>query len=157
MPYKNFICALAIIALFLIGNRSMLSYFAARAKALDFEKNKVQEGKLTIKKWNKLQGELSVLKNSFFIGDPLLFRKFVEEEAKNLGIAVDSSNFSRTDQGMYWKESADLVFLTSYKNTIDFFNILEKRGIKVESISMQRESRRVQTGVKLIGFILKEE
>jgi len=157
MPYKNFICALAIIALFLIGNRFMLLHFATREKSLDFEKNKVEDGKLTVKQWNRLQGEFNILRKNFFIADPLLFRKFVEEKAKNLGIAIDSSNFSRTDQGEYWEEVADLTFLTSYKNTTDFFDILEKRGVKVDSISMERRKRRILARARLVGFILKEE
>ena len=157
MPYKNYICALAIIALFLIGNRFMLSQFATKSKMLDLEKNKVQEGKLTVEKWNGLQSEFNTLKNNFFLSDPALFGKFVEEKTKKLGITIDSSNFSRTDQGMYWEEIVDLTFLTSYKNTVNFIDVLEKRGIKVESISMGRKNKRVSTKIKLVGLILKEE
>jgi len=157
MPYKNFICAVAIIALFLMGNRFMFLQFATKEKALDFEKKKVQEGKLTVKKWNRLQSEFNTLKKNFFLGDPLLFRKFVEEKAKKLGITIESSNFSHTDQGEYWEEGAGLTFLTSYENIVDFLSILEKRGIKVENISMTRKHRRVLTNISLAGFILKEE
>jgi len=156
LKYKNIIIALIIIVVFAVVINNINSHYILQREQLKAKERELQNGKKTINKWNRLQGEFKKLSGKFFSKETLLLKKFVEKEAQDQKVEIISLNVSKVDKGFYWESLLRLSVVCPYDNLLRLINALEDKSIGIEGMRIEHSAQNViKINATLKGIVIK--
>jgi len=157
-PYKNIIIGVVIIITFVRIVQGTVSQHFLKRKEVAVKAQELEEGERIIEKWKNLERNNKELTSKFLTKDTLTFKKFVEENANDLGIKITSLKTSNVEKELYWEMAMNLGMRCSYKDFKDFVKAIEDKGVAVEGVTItsSREERDEIVHLALKGFIIKE-
>lgn len=155
LRYKNVLVAIAIVLVFWMSFRNILSKHSLAQQALETKREEFEEGKKVIKKWERLVSEHEKLKKGFLQKNILSFKKFVEEQAQLSGIDISSLSVSHKDKGQYWQVTMHIRAISFYKQFVNFLRAVEKKRIEVVQIKILDRYGEISMDMRLRGVVLK--
>jgi len=155
LKYKNTVIAIIIIVAFAWVLNNMNTHYIRQEKRLAVKEQELKDGKKTIEKWSKLQGDFRQLGKEFFAKDTLLVKSFVEEKAQ--ANRVDIVNLSSTviDEDFYWKVEVKVRTICEYEDFIELIKALEDKNINVQGMKISRDKNKIKADATLKGIVIK--
>ena len=157
LRYKNIIIAVVIIFAFYLIVGEITSHFDSVKVEIKEQSRELDKGEEAIGKWKIARKELEDLKKVFLNEDALIFKRFIENNAQEVGVRITSFKTSRLEKELYWILSTHLRITGEYKDFIDFINIIERKSVEIEKISINRgkEEKTIIAEFDLRGLSLK--
>lgn len=155
LRYKNVLVGIAIVLVFWMAFRNILSKYSLAQKALETKREEFEEGKKVIKKWERLVREHEGLKKGFLQKNILSFKKFIEEQAQLSGMDISSLSVSHKDEGRYWQVAMQIRAVSSYNQFVNFLRAVEKKRIGVAQIKILDRYGEISMDMRLRGAVLK--
>ncbi|MCQ9204689.1 MAG: hypothetical protein NG737_00010 [Omnitrophica bacterium] len=155
LRYKNVLVGIAIVLVFWMAFRNILSKHSLAKNALETKREEFEEGKKVIKKWVRLVKDYKELERGFLQKNVLSFKKFVEEQAQLSGIDISSLSVSHKDKGRYWQVAMHIKAVSSYKQFVNFLRAVEKKKVEVVQIKIFDRHDGISMDMKLRGAVLK--
>jgi hypothetical protein len=156
LRYKNEIVAIAIILLFIFVIKGIVSNYFLRLNKLKNEKEELKDKKLLIARWEKAAKDYKTLGKDFFHKEPLLFKIFVEEKAKDYKLNINYIEPFQEDKGSYLVGTIKIGASCSYETLFNFIKTMERKNIEVDNLIIEGSEPKKDIEMILKTFILKE-
>lgn len=153
--YKNILVALTIIFIFVLINYNIFSHYWENLESLKVKEKDLEKAKETIGEFERLDKIYNQIREEFLEKDTLLFKKFVEEEARTAEINITSLTMSPTDKDFYWQVAIELEATSGYENFVNFSNLLKKKMLEMERLRIVRVGNETTIEATLRGIVLK--
>ncbi len=155
--YSNSFVVAALIIVFILIARGLLSNYSVQQKRITQEIKRIEEKKDLVKKWEAVAKEYKVLSDDFVQNDPSLLKKILEQSARKANIRITSFRSSRKDADPFIVVMLRLKADSSYENLVKFLQLVEDKGIEVDSAKLSRKDNKMTIEeLVLKGYILKK-
>lgn len=154
--YKNII---AIIVIVIIGGFFMRNYFInyqqdlkkieAKTVLLENTKNKAEE-------WRRQSEEYQDLSKYFLTQQPLIVKKYVEKEAKDKSIEINSLKTNKEMRDSLQSVTIELSLTTrSYSNLVSFIKSLEEKNIFIDNFFIDKnQNNKIKARINLNAILI---
>ncbi len=137
--YKN---TIAIIVIVIIGGFFMRNYFINYQQDLKKIEEKtvfLENTKNKAKEWRNLREEYRSLSKDFLDQQPLIVKKYVEEEARRNNIEVSSLKTNKKMVGSFQNVTMELsLTIRSYSNLVSFIKSVEEKNIFIDRFFLDK-------------------
>ena len=155
LRYRNILIVAVIIVVFVMVIRAIHTNYSQQIEEIKAQQAVIEKGIETLEEWGRLGGEHSRLRAEFLKKDVLLFKRFVEDEARSAGINIESLRLSQDDQGFYWEAAIRLNTVCTYKSFATFISSLEEKKIQTEDINISSLDDNIKVELSIKGVIVK--
>jgi len=157
-PYKNIIIGAVIIFTFVRIAQGTISQYSLEKEAIAVKMRELEDGEITMERWEKLGWDRKELGSRFLTRDTLTLKKFVEENANSFGIKITSLKTSNVEKDLYTEATMQLGMVCSYGNFTAFVKAVEEKGVAVERVRIVsgKDGRDEKVDLALKGFIIKK-
>ena len=157
LRFKNIIIAFIIVGVFSIINYSIFTYYRQQFDMLDAKQQQLENGKATIRKWQALEKQYQDFDSVFLVRDVAIFKRFVEAQAQESGVFVVALNTANEDKGFYWEARITLDATASYRDFVEFVELLERRKIGTDGLTLSTRPDKDEVNIQatLRGVVLK--
>lgn len=149
LRYKNIIAAAAIAFVFFLLVRSILDHYSVERKKVARKMEELVQDDEAIGKWKELAEKYSQISQAFLQKDNLLLKKYIEEQARSLDVRIFSLKTDYSEAEFYWDVSVELQVSCFYGDLIKFIKALEKKSIKINRLSINRQKNQAQVRVSM--------
>lgn len=150
--YKNFFAGVVVVIIIILISKDMLEKHSLAMKKLEEQRQELERGKISIKKWQGLAVNIDTIKKNFFAKDTALFKTFVEQQVQAANISVNLLTPSKKQKDFYFDVAINIKGYTeTYTNVVKFIKGLESKNITVESLRIVPDAQKR----KLIEIVLR--
>jgi Tfp pilus assembly protein PilO len=136
--------------------RSIFSSYANQINKLEREEKELKKKKILIKKWEEIDKKYKNISKDFFQNEPLMFKRFVEEEAEEYGIIIDYLRPQQKSKEFFEEVELKLNVVSTYENLINFVKDIEDKNIITKKLTITGSSPKKKIEMELKTIILKE-
>jgi len=154
LKYKNTISIILIIFIFVI--KSIFTSYTNQINKLERKREELKKKKMLIKKWEEVDEKYKNISNDFFLSESLLFKRFVEERAKEYGIAIDYLSPQQKSRKFFEEVELKLKAVSTYKDLINFIRIAEDKNIVIKKLTIKGGKPKKKIEMELKTIVLKE-
>lgn len=154
LKYKNTISIILIIFIFVI--KSIFTSYTNQINKLERKREELKKKKMLIKKWEEVDEKYKNISNDFFLSESLLFKRFVEERAKEYGIAIDYLSPQQKSRKFFEEVELKLKAVSTYKDLINFIRIAEDKNIVIKKLTIKGGRPKKKIEMELKTIVLKE-
>lgn len=154
LPYSNIIVTAVIIAIFFLAIKGVLAYYPSRLKELTKELKEAKEGKVMLKKWEKISKDYEEVKEKFF-PEMYFYNEYLEQALKENSINIVYPEPSRRNRGNFTETSLSFSSRVPYSGFIDFIRFLERKNIQIENVIISGQGKEKNITIAVKAFILE--
>ena len=154
--YKNYLAAVIIIFVFFIGSKYLLGHYSKNNKQLDKKIEVAEQKKKVFNEWGKHSVDFEKEAGNFFRKDVMIFRKFLEESAKNNNISILSLKTLRKDKPLYWESQIDLKISCFFNQFVEFVKTIETKSLEISRIKINKNKNKIDIDLSVKGIVLKK-
>ncbi|MCK5287956.1 MAG: hypothetical protein KAJ14_11695 [Candidatus Omnitrophica bacterium] len=154
--YKNYVVAAIICVVLFFGTKHLLGHYADKNKKLDKEIEVLNQEKKILGKWEKYAVDFEKEAENFFRKDVMIFRKFLEESAKDNMISIVSLKTARKDLPLYWESQIDLKMSCLFHHFVSFIKAIETKSLEIVRVSIKKNENNIDIDLSVKGIILKK-
>ena len=150
LQHKNEIIAIVIIAFFVFIGKGMYERYTIQMQELASAEQELLRGKQLFQDWDAAVEEYKNAGKGFFRQDVAELKSFVEDAALNCGVNISYVGPARDDRGFYWDTKMDLQVDATYKNVMDFLQVIEKKKIGIEKLVIRNSGESDQKDIRVL-------
>ncbi|MCK4918069.1 MAG: hypothetical protein KAI91_07635 [Candidatus Omnitrophica bacterium] len=154
--YKNYLVSAIICVVLFFGTKYLLGHYADKNKKLDEKIEVLTQEKKILDKWEKYTVDFEKEAENFFRNDVMIFRKFLEESAKNNEISIISVKTARKDVPLYWESQIDLKMSCLFHHFVSFIKAIETKSLEIVRISIKKNANNINIDLTVKGIVLKK-
>lgn len=152
---KNIAAVIAILALTLFFLYIAYSDYDRNLTQVNREIRRLEEAEAQSIAWEEASRRYIELSEGLLDNAPFVFKRQVEQEAKEAGINIVSLRTPpRQKESFYEIGTIEVSLLSSYKELIDFISRIESQNIFIESLSLREEDGRIGGDLKLKTILI---
>jgi SepF-like predicted cell division protein (DUF552 family) len=156
LKYKNTISIILIILIFIFVIKSIFTSYTNQINKLEHKREELKKKKMLIKKWEEVDEKYKNISNDFFRSESLLFKRFVEERAKEYGIVIDYLSPQQKSREFFEEVGLKLNAVSTYKDLINFIKIVEDKNIVIKKLTIKGDRPKKKIEMELKTIVLKE-
>jgi Tfp pilus assembly protein PilO len=155
LRYKNTLAAIAIIVIFGLIAKNIVSTHKQNMSVLEKEKEKIKEHRELVSKHQTLKAKYSNLIQKYFQGNEIDLKSYLERVANGYGLQISSVRPSQKSEEFYKINELAINLEGTYHNFVQFLNDLEKQNMEVKRVSMKQKNHNIDVQITVLAISLK--